>query len=64
LPTTYRVHTVTIAADALPAALPDADFWLDNAADADPIRRHLWGWRGEEARGSRGAGEQGGEDLL
>ena len=45
LPTTYRVHTVAIAAAALPAALPAADFWLDNAAPGDPVRRHLWGWR-------------------
>ncbi len=46
LPTTYRVHTVTLAAADLPGPpLPDADFWLDNAAAADPIRRHLWGWR-------------------
>ncbi len=45
LPTTYRVHTVALAADDLPAALPEADFWLDNAAPGDPVRRHLWGWR-------------------
>ena len=46
LPTTYRVHTVALAADDLPGPpLPDADFWRDNAAPADPIRRHLWGWR-------------------
>jgi 8-oxo-dGTP pyrophosphatase MutT (NUDIX family) len=45
LPTTYRVHTVTIAAADLPDALPDADFWRDNAAPADPVRQHLWGWR-------------------
>ena len=41
LPTTYRVHTMTVDA----VALPDADFWLGNAAAADPVRRHLWGWR-------------------
>lgn len=41
LPTTYRVHTMTVDA----VALPDADFWLENAAAADPVRRHLWGWR-------------------
>ena len=45
LPTTYRVHTVTVSAADLPAALPDADFWLENTAPADPVRRHLWGWR-------------------
>jgi len=45
LPTTYRVHTVAVAAADLPTALPDADFWLDNTAPADPVRRHLWGWR-------------------
>jgi len=45
LPTTYRVHTVSVAAADLPAPLPDADFWLDNAAPGDPVRRHLWGWR-------------------
>lgn len=46
LPTTYRIHTVTAAAGDLPGApLPDADFWRDNAAASDPIRRHLWGWR-------------------
>lgn len=45
LPTTYRVHTVTIAAADLPTAPPDADFWRDNNAPGDPVRRHLWGWR-------------------
>ena len=46
LPTTYRVHTVTLDAGDLPGSpLPSADFWRDNAAPADPIRRHLWGWR-------------------
>lgn len=59
LPTTYRVHSVAFAAADLPAALPDTDFWLDNSAADDPIRRHLWGWRGEEAQGRWGAGAQG-----
>ena len=46
LPTTYRVHTVTLDAGDLPGpSLPDNDFWRDNAAPSDPIRRHLWGWR-------------------
>lgn len=45
LPTTYRVHTMSVDAADLPIALPDADFWLENAAAADPVRRHLWGWR-------------------
>ena len=46
LPTTYRVHTVALDAGDLPGPpLPEADFWRDNAAPTDPIRRHLWGWR-------------------
>ena len=44
LPTTYRLFPVAAAAGDLPP-LPDADFWRDNAAPGDPVRRHLWGWR-------------------
>ena len=44
LATVYHVHSVAVAADDLPG-LPDADFWLDNTAPADPVRRHCWGWR-------------------
>ncbi len=41
LVTIYHVHSVAATTDAL----PDDDFWLDNTASADPVRRHLWGWR-------------------
>jgi len=44
LATVYHVHSVAVAAEDLPG-LPDADFWLDNSAPADPVRRHYWGWR-------------------
>ena len=44
LPTTYRLFPMAVAADDLPA-LPEVDFWRDNAAAGDPVRRHLWGWR-------------------
>ncbi|WP_374689711.1 NUDIX domain-containing protein [Promineifilum sp.] len=55
LPTIYLIYTVEATADAL----PEADFWRDNVAQGDVVRRHLWGWRGEQ--GSKGAGEQGDE---
>jgi hypothetical protein len=55
LPTCYLVHTVEAAADAL----PEADFWRDNTAEGDVIRRHRWGWREEQGNG--GTGEQGGK---
>jgi len=46
--TVYRVYTIALDAAVLPAAdLPDNDFWRDNSAANDPIRRHLWGWREE-----------------
>lgn len=45
LPTTYRVHTMTSDDADLSTVLPDADFWLENSAPADPVRRHRWGWR-------------------
>ena len=45
LPTTYRVHTMTIDDANLTTVLPDAGFWLENAAPTDPVRRHRWGWR-------------------
>jgi len=57
LPTEYRVHTIALDAADLPApGLPDDDFWRDNTAAADPIRRHLWGWREERGQvpGARG----------
>lgn len=41
LPTCYRMHMVDVTA----ASLPDEDFFRDNAAPGDPIRRHIWGWR-------------------
>lgn len=42
--TRYRFHTFEAAA----AGLPDEDFYRDNAAPDDPIRRHRWGWRRTE----------------
>lgn len=46
--TVYRVYTIALDAAVLPTAgLPDNDFWRDNSAANDPIRRHLWGWREE-----------------
>jgi 8-oxo-dGTP pyrophosphatase MutT (NUDIX family) len=42
--TRYRFHTFEAAA----AGLPDEDFYRDNAAPDDPIRRHRWGWRSAE----------------
>lgn len=41
LPTRYRFTTF----DAAAPGLPDEDFYRDNAAPGDPIRRHHWGWR-------------------
>lgn len=41
LPTRYVFYTFEAAADSL----PDGDFYRDNNAPDDPIRRHLWGWR-------------------
>lgn len=43
LPTRYVFHVFEATADSL----PDDDFYRDNAAPNDPIRRHLWGWRRE-----------------
>lgn len=43
LPTRYRFHTFEMAADSL----PDEDFYRENSAPGDPIRRHYWGWREE-----------------
>ena len=39
----HSLTAVTLAIDGV--AQPDTDFWLENAAAADPVRRHLWGWR-------------------
>ncbi len=48
LPTLYRVYTIAIDVAHLPVpGLPHGDFWRDNSAANDPIRRHLWGWREE-----------------
>lgn len=41
LPTRYRFYSFEMTA----AGLPDEDFYRDNSAPNDPIRRHLWGWR-------------------
>ena len=41
LPTRYRMYMFDVAA----GSLPDGDFYRDNAAPGDPIRRHHWGWR-------------------
>ncbi len=43
LQTRYTIYTVEAAA----ADLPEGDFWRENeaAAEGDPVRRHLWGWR-------------------
>lgn len=43
LPTCYLIYTVEATGDAL----PEADFWRENNAAGDVIRRHLWGWREE-----------------
>ena len=54
--TLYRVHTIVLSAADLPTSgLPPDDFWRDNSAANDPIRRHLWGWREErgQALGAR-----------
>jgi hypothetical protein len=40
LPTRYTFHTMEVRTDAL----PDGDFWRDNTAEGDPVRRHRWGW--------------------
>ena len=45
LPTHYRFHTFEVATDSL----PDGDFYRENIAPGDPVRRHLWGWRAEWA---------------
>ncbi|MBP6016460.1 MAG: NUDIX domain-containing protein [Candidatus Promineofilum sp.] len=41
LSTRYIFHTFEATADGL----PDEDFYLENTATGDPVRRHLWGWR-------------------
>lgn len=41
LPTRYVFHVFEATAETL----PDEDFYRDNAAPDDPIRRHYWGWR-------------------
>ena len=43
LRTHYTVYTIEAAAEGL----PDEDFWRENeaAANGDPVKRHLWGWR-------------------
>lgn len=47
LPTRYVFHTFEVT----DTGLPDGDFYRENSAPGDPIRRHLWGWRpGEESR--------------
>ncbi|MFO7662039.1 MAG: NUDIX domain-containing protein [Chloroflexota bacterium] len=38
-----RYHFVTV--DGATDALPDEDFWHENSAEGDIVRRHLWGWR-------------------
>lgn len=43
LPTRYFFHTFEVAAENL----PDEDFYRDNSAAGDPVRRHQWGWRRE-----------------
>ncbi|MCA9866339.1 MAG: NUDIX domain-containing protein [Anaerolineae bacterium] len=43
LRTRYRFFTFEASTDAL----PNEDFYRDNAAPGDPIRRHRWGWRKE-----------------
>lgn len=43
LPTHYRFHTFSGTAESL----PDEDFYRENLALDDPIRRQLWGWRRE-----------------
>lgn len=43
LPTHYRMYKFVVAAPGL----PDEDFYRDNDAPGDPIRRHHWGWRRE-----------------
>jgi hypothetical protein len=42
--TRYRFHTFEATSDGL----PDEDFYRENAAPDDPIRRHRWGWRLKE----------------
>lgn len=44
LQTHYRFYTFEATTDAL----PDEDFYRDNAASGDPIRCHRWGWRKRE----------------
>lgn len=43
LPTRYTFYTYDVRADAL----PEGDFWRENTAEGDPIRRHFWGWRSQ-----------------
>lgn len=41
LQTHYRFYTF----EAMTDVLPDEDFYRDNVASGDPVRRHRWGWR-------------------
>jgi hypothetical protein len=41
LSTRYLFHTFEATADSL----PNEDFYRENTAPDDPIRRHRWGWR-------------------
>ena len=44
LQTHYRFYAFEATTDAL----PNEDFYRDNVAPGDPVRRHLWGWREEQ----------------
>lgn len=41
LPTRYLFQILEVT----DTGLPDGDFYRENSAPGDPIRRHLWGWR-------------------
>lgn len=41
LATCYAFHLIAVET----GALPDEDFWRENTAVGDTIRRHRWGWR-------------------
>jgi len=43
-----RTHYTIYKVEAMVEGLPEADFWRENevAAEGDPVKRHLWGWRG------------------
>jgi hypothetical protein len=45
LSTRYRFYTF----EATAGSLPDGDFYTDNTATDDPIRRQRWEWRRESA---------------